>query len=579
MTDSLSTIHPDFEDLVAQLKVRLSGKASWIPLLDAGTGTILIEAVAATGTMLMGAIQNTYEEQNTDTAKLDSSLKAIARTLGVRLTRRTPASATVTLTLASQPSQYVIPAYSQFAAPGARLFNRTAIVIPALATSITVTLYEGVVRVAEFTGSGQPFQIYYVNVPGFTISDADVKMTIDGQPYSVVTDAIWHYANSSTVTQYVVQDRTLPTGELELLFGNLLYGSQPSSTAAIVLTYVVTNGEAGNSLGFLGQRVVYEADPLVSGLSSTPLLTGANEPQAEIYRASPLVFAAYGRGVSLNDHEAIALQYSNVVDARFFGQRSIAPTVKDYMNVVYVYTLQSDSTQFTTPEFAAFKEWLLPKAMPLDYVSKLAVTIPVVINYDVYIKGTGDPDTVRANINANVARLFTPRNGFLGRNMYLSDIYDAVKDADSNIDYVIRNSPSTDIICRIDPPETLTLTPLVTGGANLVPGNTYEYSVSAVNSQGETFASQFMQIILPSGFNSVRVSWTAVPGATFYRVYGNTSAAAYQIGADVPAGTLQRTDTVHSTVVTTPINLVNTSGLYYVTLSSLTLNLNFTVRK
>ena len=69
---------------------------------------------------------------------------------------------------------------------------------------------------------------------------------------------------------------------------------------------------------------------------------------------------------------------------------------------------------------------------------------------------------------------------------------------------------------------------------------TYTYAVTAVNAQGETIASATAQITL-SATGGVTVSWTAVPGATGYKVYGRVAGSLGLIGS-VTAPTLTFTD-------------------------------------
>lgn len=581
-TPTLSAINPDFDDIAAQLRNALLRKKTWRGLVESSTGIVLMESVAATGAMLMTAVQNAAEEQTSDTARLDSSLKSLARTLGVRLQRKTPASSTFDLTIPSSPTTTTVTAYTQWTASGRRLFNRTAIIFLPGETTKTVTLYEGVVQEYSFTGDGTPFQIYWLNVPGFTVSDRDVIVTADNQPVRVATDALWHYKNvvagSPTDLTRVVQDRTLPTGELELCFGNNLYAFQPPNASVLSVTYVVTNGLLGNDAGFIGQPIRCETNPSISGVSTSALINGVNEPSAEVYRNSPLVYASYERAVSIDDHEALSLQYDNVVDSRHFGQQLIAPNVKEFMNIVYVYTLQSDGTQFSQPEFDAWLEWFKPKAPPLTYVRKLAVTIPVTVAANVTIRNTGDPLAVLGAILAAIAALFVPKGGYLGRNLHLSDIYDAIKDADPSIDTVDLLSPTGNIICRIDTPAAPALVSNTAGGS-LVPGTTYTYAVSALNSQGETFASAISQIVPAAGHNRVVVSWQAVPGATGYRVYGRIDNTMQLMGTTLAANVTSLIDD-GSVSLGAAINEINTSGLYYTTLNGTpTININFTARR
>lgn len=91
---------------------------------------------------------------------------------------------------------------------------------------------------------------------------------------------------------------------------------------------------------------------------------------------------------------------------------------------------------------------------------------------------------------------------------------------------------------------------------------TYGYRVSALNPQGETLASTETTVVTTGTTSSVTVSWTTIPGATAYNVYGRTSggelllatvgpaAVSYiDTGAGTPAGALPSSNTTATTAV------------------------------
>lgn len=86
-------------------------------------------------------------------------------------------------------------------------------------------------------------------------------------------------------------------------------------------------------------------------------------------------------------------------------------------------------------------------------------------------------------------------------------------------------------------PTGLTLVDGATSGA-LLSATTYSYRVSATNGLGETLASAAVTILTGGGPNTHRITltWTPVPGATGYRVYGR-SAGVEQFMASVLGGT------------------------------------------
>jgi hypothetical protein len=71
---------------------------------------------------------------------------------------------------------------------------------------------------------------------------------------------------------------------------------------------------------------------------------------------------------------------------------------------------------------------------------------------------------------------------------------------------------------------------------------TYSYRVSAVNEYGETLASTGVTRVTTGTTSTVTVSWTAVPGALSYRVYGRTGGSELLI-ATIGAPVVTWTDT------------------------------------
>ena len=105
-----------------------------------------------------------------------------------------------------------------------------------------------------------------IDEPNFTISDDDVRVWIPGTPaieLSVVKDPIWLYdvINETTsdgvavpIRPKVVQDSTLATGELQLIFGNENFGYNIENNP-IDVVYAKTNGTKARNF-ILGDSAV-----------------------------------------------------------------------------------------------------------------------------------------------------------------------------------------------------------------------------------------------------------------------------------------------------------------------------------
>lgn len=577
---ALSNIRPDFDDIAAQLGSSLTRKANWAPLLPTQTASLLIEGVAAATAFLQTGVQNSFEETFPQTARMPSSLRASARRLGVRLTRKAPAQTRVRLTRATAATSVLIPEFSAFQAPGVSLFNRSAILFPVGTLSAEFDLYEGFITQVSYTGQGADSQMIVVSVPGFTISNMDVRVTVSGRPLQVVTDGIWHYPiTNSGDPNYVVSDNTLPTGELLLEFGNTQFGMIPQRGAQILVSYAVTNGTSGNNVQFENQRITYSANGVeFTGSALTPLTGGTDELDAEQYRDSPLIYASYERAVAIPDMPAIATKYPGVVDAIFLGQKDIAPNLKEFMNVVYTYVLMDTGSQISATQYTDFLKWWQPRSMPLEYVRQTAKQIAVDVAGTIYITGQGDPDSILAKARAAVAKLFTARQGYLGRDLYVDDLIDSIRTSDPYVDHVTLTSPTADVICKINAPQAPTVTP-ATGGT--LPNGTYIYSVSAVSNLSpvqETFASVNGAVTLTGTNNAARIKWNAVAGAVQYKVYGRTASQEMFLLATVSASSALEFLDTGSVTTGAAVNKINTAGISYVTLNNTNLQVAFTDR-
>lgn len=122
------------------------------------------------------------------------------------------------------------------------------------------------------------------------------------------------------------------------------------------------------------------------------------------------------------------------------------------------------------------------------------------------------------------------------------------------------------------PPTGVVATPSTTGGT--LDASTYSYEVTAVGINGETLPSTVAPATTTGSTSSVTISWSAVPNAVGYRVYGRTSIS-YLFLASTNSSTLSFVDTgaitpVGSPPVTAPVATTGFQLLVYDTSQSTT---------
>lgn len=665
----LSTITPDPEDIVTQLQIQLGSKNSWKDLLTSAVGQTILEFVAAVGANDQYAIERVFKEMFPQTARLDSSIYAITRLLGVRLQRKNPAYMQ-TVQFVNTGASILIPEYSQFSVGGYSLFNRVSLTVPTGTTNFT--LYEGEVRSAPYTATGNSFQTIISNETGFVIAEEDIVVRLNNvfiprttsglwnykvitQPYSDVgivpvvgpatvsltkTDIVigtlvvpgftvvtttptsatevqidyaagtlLFYTSGIVVTPITVtydysingvtnvwQDLTTPEGNLQIQFGNSLYGFVPPISSNISLVYVVTKGTQGNDSSIpTGQKVSYSGQPSYLTITAqSGLEGGTDEIAASLYKnTAPQLFAAsLDRAVTQQDYNAVALGYPGMIDVVIQGQRDIDPNDVTYMNLARVWMLHTGSDWAYPADqnlFDDFTEWLKARSMfalRFYYDTALAalygisrpVPINITVGAEVSIQNFADPTQVLEDVNTALDTFFALKYGSISRDIYISDIISVIKQANSAIDFVILRNPTTNIITNYNGmnPEVTSYT---TGGT--LPAGTYEYRIVAnfgaplYPAPVTTNSTEYVTAVTTGATSSVLISWQPLAGALSYDVYGRVNGS---LGFLINTSNRTFLDTNALPVIPATLPEIDETGLRYPRLFTKNINTVFTYR-
>jgi hypothetical protein len=447
----LSNSKPDFEALVMQLQLFLSQKATWIDMLTSGTGETLIEMMAAVGTFNQFAIESAAREAFLETAIRDSSIYAITRMLGVRITRKAPASATVSLTRTGDTSSaYSLPKFSVFDIDGRRFFNREPIVFLSNQSVVeTAVLYAGLIKVQTFQANSQVFREIYLNEPGFVVSNYDLEVvmvnpTTDSRELWLPTeDGIW----TASAAENVYYDSTSGLGDTILAFGDGYHGSLPAIGFNIEVTYASTDGALGNT-GGAGLQVKVVGLDSVNGVTTSPVSGGANEKKSTYYKSlAPNLYKARTRAVTAPDYKAIASSYPGVASVTVMAQRDIAPNDLRWMNVVRLCVLPEFSDAYTVSQWSDFLAWFSKKGHAAVHIQKFdPIKLYADITLVVAIRQTALSSEVLVTVENNIKSLFEKDLSTLGKRIALSDVLEACTVV-TGVDYVDPISPLGDFIC------------------------------------------------------------------------------------------------------------------------------------
>lgn len=579
----LSRTRPDYDDILLQLQSAAWERQSWSGLVTNETGTSLLEMMAGIGEFDSYMFESALQENFPDTAKLDSSQYAIQNMLSNRLTRKSPAGATFNVTRTIANTSKVIAPFTQFTSNGKNLFNRDAISFIAGQSSQTCRLFEGQVVGASLTGLGQDYQFWVSTDSAFTVSDSDVQVTVSGVKIPVVEDSLWNYSGAPAC-----QDSTDKQGRLMLRFGNATLATRPEVTDTVAVTYVVTQGNAGNDSAFIGATLACPTIADLAGTATTNLTGGGDQPAITLYqRMGGDLFGGQRGAVTPSQYRAKAREYPGVLDAVVLAQRDLAPTNKDWFNVGKVILLTQQP--WSQADKDAYELWFRKRTMfsmryqimTGDLVSGEEPRKKVVnVRAKVSCRNDADLVDIQARAEGAVRKLFVPRAGILSRSLYLTDISDAIKlVAPELIDFTILDTPNDDIGMDIYTPKGVTVTVTSGVGVGTLPPGDYVYGIASIDADGRTVPDQ-IKVNVTAPNSKIVFTWDQVLAATGYAIYGRTMPFGLlaEVGAvlDVVPTFTDNGSVVGSGAAPVPIN---TSGVHYPVLGTLDISVSYSRRR
>lgn len=530
----LSNIKPDFNGLLAQLTADLQTRKSFRDILTSSTGETLLEYIAAIGTMLLYSVERSIEELNITTAKNRSSIYSIANLLGVNSRRAVGAEVTVTLTLPSPiPSVISLKKYDQFTINGISFFLTQDTNLSANQTSFpNIVLRQGSVTERVFVSTGEVFQQYTIG-SNYLVDNEYIDVTVGTDPayWTRITTALWLYSGA----QKVYHDMNMPDGTVKILFGNNTNGMVPSNGSEIKIKEVISAGVGGNisSSGHTVTPVVqplYGGNPVgLTGVTTSNSANGDDPESLDVLRfTTPRFFASGQRAVTRSDWKAIGMKFAGVKDINVWGEYEEGAQL-NMMNTVKVTLLMANGAA-TSVEKNNFDTYMLDyKVMNTRILHQDASPVLLSINVDIYIRLGFNQEQVKASIQAIINDYFSFKQGLLGRSVYVSDIVEKILSV-PGVDYLSLNSPlkptGVSGVTNVDTPTT---TPTTSGGS--MSDGTYYYVVTALIGTQETGRSVEQSAVISGGGGNgkVTVDWTAVTGATSYRVYRGTTSGTYTV--------------------------------------------------
>lgn len=334
MANELNYVNFDFATIVTQLQNRVKDNAVWQDIYRSGTGEMFLEVMAYILNMGLYYTERRAQESYLPTARLRSSLVNLVSLIGYSPKRKTSSEGNLQFTIPSPLTKIVyISKYTECqSADGYKFLTNASAAIEKGSTSVTVEAVQGSLVTMEITSDGSENQEYNLNET--TVEDSadtsnpTLRVVIDGEVWTLVSSFI--DSDSASKHYRIINEMD---GTVTVRFGDDINGKSPDSGSTITITYVKSDGLAGN-VANTGQittinDTVYDEDgdaiTDISVTNTSSFLGGDDEESIEEIRAeAPQVFKTGDRAVTRSDFVSIIQNYSGVATVNVWGENEEA---------------------------------------------------------------------------------------------------------------------------------------------------------------------------------------------------------------------------------------------------------------
>lgn len=419
---SLASDKPDFEAILFAFVQKLQTDNVWKDILHTGTGQTLLRNIASGLAYLHFAVVRATHNSMLLEGSSKNAILAGMNFLGVRVRRRVPQRVKVRLTIPDHVGSITIPRFTQFKIADVDYFNRAAIVYSEYDLSKDIVLYQGTVFSQAGSAAGIPYETIDIGYENFAISNEDVYVLIEDEYWQRDRKLRPWMANKN---EKIFFTKTLETGNVQVRFGNGIFGKIPPAETKIEITWVETLGLEAKTIpegtNFSANLAVISS---VLGITLEASYGGDDELDLDHYTSmGPHIRSTNGKGVARSDYKTLALEYPRVRDALFRGQAEIAPGKRNWMNVVEATILTDTAEPFTVTEWNEFVKFIQENSIfQLEIVRRDPIIIEIDVSATVFCVSTANLEEIQDILVADVLSYSLPRRGATGYSIFKSDI-------------------------------------------------------------------------------------------------------------------------------------------------------------
>jgi hypothetical protein len=334
----------DFQDLRTQIKDYLRANSNFTDFDFEGSNfSVLIDVLAYNSYVTAFNANMTVNESFLDSATLRENVVSLARNIGYvpRSRRSSKARVSFSVNTTGFLDVKAVTLKAGVVALGTVESGNYVFSIP---EDITVTvdaegyayfndidLWEGTFLTKSFiVDNSQPNQKFVIPNPSVDTTSIRVYVTdLANEEYIQYTNILNVDASSKIFLVQEVEDE-----RYEILFGDDVFGKRPSTGSSIFVSYIITNGKAGNgsaNFNFSGILEDNNQNRITNGISPlTTTLASENGDDIEkidsIKYLAPRVYSSQYRAVTANDYKGlIPFIFPNVESVTAYGGDELDP--------------------------------------------------------------------------------------------------------------------------------------------------------------------------------------------------------------------------------------------------------------
>lgn len=292
---------------------------------------------------------------------------------------------------------------------------------------------------------------YAVKLSRPAVVDNSVEVTVNGEPWEQISSV-----GIQSEFAKVFQVKTFVQGSTAIVFGDGVFGVLVSSEAAVVVTYRIGGGLAGNiALNTINTSITGLLQSLSNPVSvqiTNATSVGMGGQEAETLEQARVNIPYYtrtnDRAVTLSDYQTLAQQYNDAQFGSVAYARSVVRTENALLegNIVSIYawtTGPGGLVALSAQLKSALRTFLQTKSVGTDFVQILdgvSRPVPISLRFKV-LKGFSISDTKNLIIGTINSEIIALRPG---DPVIYSDMVSSL-DAVFGVDNLVMATPITDL--------------------------------------------------------------------------------------------------------------------------------------